>query len=132
MLLYRKQLWQNPVGVKLQVSVLQFYYNSTPPWVFSSKFILELPWTTASVLPLFFPGYFPHICLRKVSLFYSRKPKILVPFIQVFLLRGAIFYQHKSPFNIVSKIFLSVPCMWVELRKKLPTPFEMKLSHELI
>ena len=102
MLLYRKQLWQNPVGVKLQVSVLQFYYNSTPPWVFSSKFILELPWTTASVLPLFFPGYFPHICLRKVSLFYSRKPKILVPFIQVFLLRANIMV----PFFINTKVLL--------------------------
>ena len=47
-----KRLWQNPIGVKLQTSVMQVYYNRTPPWVFSCEFIPGHPIIADSVLSL--------------------------------------------------------------------------------
>ena len=52
MLFHRKHLWWSPIIVKLQIEVLQLFYNKTPPQVFSFEFIIEHPWTAASSLPL--------------------------------------------------------------------------------
>ena len=122
-----KYFWQSLFGVKLQASFLQVYYNNTPSWVFSSENThFSYSRTTAFVLSL-------------IKLLYSAKSKFSAIFSQTFfslfinwkfiyflskylfflLIEWNHFYQHKNYFNIVSKIFFPLICMWVKLWKKL-------------
>ena len=124
----------------LQASILQIYYNRIPTWVFSSEFIPGHLRTAYSVFPLikllcstkskfsaiFSQAFFSIISVRKISVSYNRQLKILVLFMQVFLLANIMV-----PFLSTQKSFHYLACGW-NCGGNLPTVFEMKLNHELI
>ena len=79
--------------------------------------------------------FFPYLSLRKLSLFYNRKLKILALFIQVFHLLANImvpfFLNTKFFWLFQISLFYYLVCGY-NYGGNLPTPFEIKLNHELI